>query len=88
MLVIEERKKSEYQEEKPLDAEKTTDKLNPHLTQSLVIEPGPHYWETSVLTIASSLLPEAAKSLKETNFLLQYQSRIKRQHFEAKRVTR
>lgn len=32
----------EYQEEKPLDAEKTTGKLNPHMTQSLVIEPGPH----------------------------------------------
>lgn len=68
MLINEERRKSEYQEEKPLDAEKRTDKFNPHMKQSLVIESGTTLMETSVLTITSSLLPEAVKSLKETIF--------------------
>ena len=36
--------------EKPLRAEKRTNKLNPHVTPSLEIEPGPHWWEASALT--------------------------------------
>ena len=45
--------------EKPLGAEKRTNKkLNPHMTSSLGIEPGPHWWEASALTTAPSLLPK------------------------------
>ena len=44
--------------QKPLGAEKRTNKLNPHLTLDLGIEPGPHWWETSALTTAPSLLVE------------------------------
>ena len=43
--------------EKPLGAEKRTNKLNPHMTPSLGIEPGPLWWEASALTTAPSLLP-------------------------------
>ena len=46
--------------EKPLGAEKrTNNKLNPHMTSSPGIEPGPHWWKASALTTAPSLLPEA-----------------------------
>ena len=42
--------------EKPLGAEKRTNsKLNPHMTSSPRIEPGPHWWKASALTTASSL---------------------------------
>ena len=44
--------------EKPLGAEKrTNNKLNPHMTSSPGIEPGPHWWKESALTTAPSLLP-------------------------------
>jgi len=44
--------------EKPLGAKtRTNNKLNPHLTPSPGIEPGPHWWEASALTTAPSLLP-------------------------------
>ena len=36
--------------EKPLRAEKITNKLDPHLTPSLEIEPRPYWWEASALT--------------------------------------
>ena len=43
--------------EKPLGAEKrTNNKLNPHVTSSPGIEPGPHWWKASALTTAPSLL--------------------------------
>ena len=43
--------------EKPLGARnRTNNKLNPHRTPSLGIEPGPHWWEASALTTAPSLL--------------------------------
>ena len=43
--------------EKPLGAEKrTNNKLNPHMTSSPGIEPGPHWWKASSLTTAPSLL--------------------------------
>ena len=35
---------------------RTNNKLNPHITPSLGIKLGPHWWEASALTIASSLL--------------------------------
>ena len=41
---------------KPLRAEKRTNKLNPHTTPSLEIEPGPHWWEASALTTTPPLL--------------------------------
>ena len=45
--------------EKPLGAEKrTNNKLNPHMTSSPRIEPGPHWWKASALTTAPSLLPD------------------------------
>ena len=47
--------------EKPLGAEKrTNNKLNPHMTSSPRIEPGPHWWKASALTTAPSLLPNCA----------------------------
>ena len=46
--------------EKPLGAEKrTNNKLNPHMTSSPGIEPGPHWWKASALTTAPSLLPSS-----------------------------
>ena len=60
MLVFEEREKPEYQSEKkkPLRAEKkTNNKLNPHMTPDWGIESRTHWWETSTLTTAPSLLP-------------------------------
>ena len=45
--------------EKPLGAEKrTNNKLNPHMTSSPGIEPGPHWWKASALTTAPPLLPK------------------------------
>ena len=45
--------------EKPLGAEKrTNNKLNPHMTSSPGIKPGPHWWKASALTTAPSLLPK------------------------------
>ena len=35
---------------------RTNNKLNPHMTPSSGIEPGPHWWEASALTTAPSLL--------------------------------
>ena len=56
MLVFEKRRNPEYPEKKPLGAEKrTNNKLNPHMTSSPGIEPGPHWWEASALTTAPSL---------------------------------
>ena len=59
MLVFEKREiKPEHLEKKPLKAGyRTNNKLNPHLTLGLRIEPGSHYWETSSLTTAPSLRP-------------------------------
>ena len=60
--------------EKPLGAEKrTNNKLNPHMTSSPGIEPGPHWWKASALTTAPSLLPSCfARLQRETskNFLV------------------
>ena len=42
--------------EKPLRAEKRTNKLNPHMTLRLKIEPRPHWWEASALTTMPPLL--------------------------------
>ena len=44
---------------KTLGAETRTNNkpLNPHMTPSLGIEPGPHWWEASALTTAPSQLP-------------------------------
>ena len=56
MLVFEERGNWSTRR-KPLGAEKRTNKLNPHLTLDLGIEPGPHWWEASALTTAPSLHP-------------------------------
>ena len=36
---------------------RTNNKLNPHVTPDPWIEPGPHWWEASAFTTATSLLP-------------------------------
>ena len=54
MLVFEERENRSTRR-KPLGAEKRTNKLNPHMTLDLGIEPGPHWWEASALTTTPSL---------------------------------
>ena len=43
--------------EKPLGAEKRTNKLSPFMTLSLGIEPGTHWWKTSTLTTAPTHSP-------------------------------
>ena len=44
--------------EKPLAARtRNNNKLNPHMTPSPEIEPGPQWWEASALTTAPTLLP-------------------------------
>jgi len=49
---------------KPLRAEKRpNNRLNPHMTPGLEIEPGKHWWEASALTTAPSLLPDYLKRL-------------------------
>ena len=59
MHVFDERGKPEYPGENlSLRAEKRTNKLNPHMTPSLEIEPGPHWWEESALTTTPPLLSE------------------------------
>ena len=59
MHVFEERGKPEYPGENlSLRAEKRTNKLNPHMTPSLEIEPGTDWWEESALTTTPQLLSE------------------------------
>ena len=48
--------------QKPLSAEKRSNKLNPHLMLDLGIKPGPHWWEASALTTLPSLHPMGFKS--------------------------
>ena len=57
MLVFVERGKPENPEKTPGAGMRTNNKLNPHMTPSPGIEPGPHWWEESALTTAPSLLP-------------------------------
>ena len=48
--------KTRVPEEKPLGARtRTNNKLNPHLTPSLGLELGPHWWEARALNTAPSL---------------------------------
>ena len=56
MLVFEERG-NQSARRKPLSAEQRTNKLNPHMTPDLGIEPGSHWWEVSALTTVPSLHP-------------------------------
>ena len=55
MLVFVEGGKPEYPEKTLGERTRTNNKLNPHMTPSLGIEPGPHWWEASALTTAPSL---------------------------------
>ena len=68
MLVFEERLQYVVPGEKPLGARtRTNNKLNPHLTPSPGIEPGPHWWEAYVggefSTTVPSLLPQFRQEL-------------------------
>ena len=66
MLVFEE---SGVPGEKPLGAEKrTNNKLNPHMTSSPGIEPGPHWRKASALTTAPSLLTLCSLYLTHLDF--------------------
>ena len=38
--------------------ENRANKLNPHMTPSAVIEPGPHWWQASALTTRPTLSPK------------------------------
>ena len=63
------REKNQYPEKNPRNKDEnqhqtqptygTNNKLNPHMTPGLGIEPGPHWWKASALTTAPSLLPAA-----------------------------
>ena len=54
---------------KPLGARtRTNNKLNPHMTPSLGIEPGSHWWEASALTTAPSVIPPAFCDLSSSLF--------------------
>ena len=46
---------------------RTNNKLNPHMTPSPGIEPGPHWWEARAFTTAPFLLPEWNYLLKFGN---------------------
>ena len=58
MLVFEEGGKPENPEKTFGARTRTNNKLNPHMTPSPGIEPGPHWWEASALTTAPPLLPK------------------------------
>ena len=66
--------------EKPLGAEKrTNNKLNPHMTSSPGIEPGPHWWKASALTTAPSLLPfQSSLILFAYNLMVGYSKKNKK----------
>ena len=56
MLVLEERGKPEYPEKNfSKQGRESTDKLNPHMTLSPGIDPGPHWWEASALNTVPNL---------------------------------
>ena len=64
MLVFEGGGKPEDPEKNPR-SKGTNNKLNPHMTPSPKIEPGPHWWEASALTTAPSLLPVNKEIIKK-----------------------
>ena len=53
-MVIFEERENRSTRRKPLGAEYRTNKLNPHMTPDLAIEPGPHWWEASALQASPS----------------------------------
>ena len=57
--------------EKPLGAEKRTNKRIPHVTQELGIEPGPHWWEA--LRFPFSHAKFCARVFKSTSIRLSKQ---------------
>ena len=48
-------------------AEKRSNKLNPHLTPGLEIEPRPRWWEVSALTSMPPLLSKTGSLNRERN---------------------
>ena len=67
MLVFEERGKLESPEKNLSEQGQITNNRpdNPHIVLSLGIEPGPHWWEVSVLTTVPSLLPNLDLVIEE-----------------------
>ena len=57
---------------KPLGAEQRTNKLSPHMTPDLEIEPGPHWWEASALATAPSLHPKQGVFGTKVRYFLMY----------------
>ena len=58
LMIFVEGGKPENPEKNPQSKAKTKNKLNPHMTPDLGMEPEPHWWEASTLTTAPSLLSE------------------------------
>ena len=46
---------------------RTNNKLNPHMTPGLGIEPGPHWWEASGALTTASTIPALLKSPRVQN---------------------
>ena len=74
---------------KNLSAAKRTNKLNPHMTSSLEIEPGPHWREASALTTTPPLLPDCFISwiaFIQCSFLFHSQLRLNFYWLFSKRI--
>ena len=56
-VCFEERGKPEYLEKNLGARERTHNKLHPHMASTPGVEPGPHWWEASVLTKTPPMLP-------------------------------
>ena len=61
---------------------RTNNKLNPHMTPRPGIELGPHWWEASALTTASSLLPRSHDSMETNNPVALYSTKTRPAHRE------
>ena len=58
ILVVEERRKPEYPEKKPLGAkERTNNKLNPHMLSTPGFEPGPFVGRLVLSSLRATLAP-------------------------------
>jgi len=57
MLIFEEGGKPENPEKNPQSKDENQQQTHPLMTLGPGFEPGPHWWEVSVITTAPSLLP-------------------------------
>ena len=68
MVVFFEERGNQSTRRKPLGAEKRTNKLNPHMTPDLGIEPGPHWWERVPSTLHTCTPTIVFQFLKSKHF--------------------